>query len=268
MGSVGQWLGGIVGGVIGFFIGGWAGAAVGFSIGMGIGSIVDPTTPDIYQPGEPMKEIEVMTNKEGLPMPDVLGTTKLSGNLLWYGNNHRIETTEEVDTGKKSEEDVVTGYRYYLSWVMGICLGPVDTLYTIYMDEDVVWAGELERPEPFGMATLFLSKDYGEQISGTGDTAGEVDTTTADQILRDSYNNPDSVVIGYCYFYFGSDYQEANNTLGSEMLAAGTIADLNYNIPYRGQCYCYFYNCYIGPYNRAPTMKFVIKKAPDCSFDP
>jgi hypothetical protein len=271
MGTVGQWVGGIIGGVIGYIAGGPWGAFYGFTLGMGLGGMIDPLVPDRPTPGEPMKDVEIMTNQEGMPLPDVLGTTKLTGNLLWYGNNRMMNITEEVGSGGifGGSEDVVTGYRYYLSWAMGICLGPVDTLYTIYKDDKVVWAGELNRPAQ-GWATLLLIEDYSIQLAATDSTGYGINEYYVEQITLNAYRSDDSANIlqGMCFFYFGTMDQPAHGTLGTQMLQAGSIPDLNYNIPYRGQCYAYFYDNMINTYNRCPTMKFVIKKTPDCSFDP
>ena len=39
------------------------------------------------------------------------------------------------------------------------------------------------------------------------------------------------------------------------------------NPAYKGIAYAYFDDCYIGNYNRCPTMKFVVKKRPTYAFN-
>lgn len=262
---------GVVGGVIGFFVGGPVGAMVGFGIGYGLGTIIDPMTPDIPSPGEPMGELEIMTNLEGIPMPEVLGTTKMTGNLLYYGNNRRTEVTEEMESegssGGGGSEDVVTGYRYFLSWAIGFCLGPIDNLYTVWADDKIVWAGNLPRSEVVGgEATIVLGNvDRGEMPPDAEDEYGVFNTAyTSEYTGNDA---ADQGFMGLMTFYFGTDDQLENDQLGDLMIEEGAIESLDYHIPYRRQCYAYLHNCYIGDYNRCPTIKVVIRKAPECSFD-
>lgn len=262
---------GVVGAVIGFYVGGPAGAFVGFGIGYGLGTVIDPMTPDIPSPGEPMGELEIMTNAEGLPLPDVLGTSKMTGNLLYYGNNYRTEVTEEVEGGGGSggggSQDAVTGYRYYLSWAMGFCLGPVDTLYTVWADDKIVWAGNLPISEATnGEVNILLGNvDRGELPPALEDEYGIFNLG-----YMGAYTGEDGAeqgIMGLMTFYFGTEDQEANSTLGALMVSDGAIESLDYHIPYRRQCWAYMHNCYIGDYNRCPTIKVVIRKSPECSFD-
>lgn len=268
---------GVVGGIIGAYAGGPWGAFVGFSIGYGLGTIIDPMTPDIPSPGEPMSDLEMMSNQEGLPLPDILGTTKTSGNLLWYGMNRRTKIKEKQDGGGGSGggggDKVVVGYRYFLSWSLCFCLGPVDTLYTVYADDDVVWSGELNLEDATnGELSIILMAGDREKVLGYEDSSGLVSPT---QELFDGMNSAsDAGVMGIMTFYFGTDDQEPNDQMGVIMEREGCFDPAegytwsDYHLPYRRQCYAYLHNCFIGSYNRCPTIKVVIRKAPDCSFDP
>jgi len=151
---------GISYGIIGFMVGGPMGAAAGFAIGIGVGLLMDALAPDAPSPGQPQTaELAFPTATEGLNIPDVLGTTKLSGNIFQYFGNRTVEITEEQEGGKGhgGGDDVVTGYEYYLSWAMGICLGPVDYLYAIYAGDDVCWSGNLARPASGGLEIITLA---------------------------------------------------------------------------------------------------------------
>ncbi|MBN2568121.1 MAG: hypothetical protein JXB42_01690 [Deltaproteobacteria bacterium] len=226
--STGSIVGAVVGGAIGFAIGGPTGAMYGAAIGFGLGMYIDPATPDVATPGNPLQsELQIMTNSVGTPILDALGAVKITGNLLWFGLERSVAQTQTTKTGKGggSETTTVTGYKYYMSWAMGLCLGPVDTLYAVYKNDDVVWEGKLDRPGSGGEETIVL----------TG--------------------------MGSLTFYFGTSDQAANSTLGA------ALNDPTLNPPYRGLCWAFFNDCYIGDYNRAPTMKFVLKKEPTCPFD-
>jgi len=224
--SVGSIIGGAVGAIAGFFLGGPYGAWVGFTIGYGIGAMIDPLTPDMNQAGQPaIGALAVTTAEEGMVLPDVLGTTKLLGNIVWYCCDRSEEITEEVETGGKGgggSQTVVTGHQYFLTWAEVVCLGPVDTIYTIYANDDVVWEGELNRPT----------------------ISGGQETITLDDM-------------GAVTVYFGTDDHVANSTIGAN------LEDDTLNTPYRNQCWFFYNDCKIGDYNRSPTMKYILKKSPE-----
>ena len=266
--------GALLGGIVGFFIGGPTGAFVGFGLGLGLGTIIDPTNPDHPTVGEPMQDLEMMSNVEGLPLPDLLGTSKMTGNLLYYGGNKRTEITEEAETGGGGsgdggggDDEVVTGYRYYLSWAMGFCLGPVDNLYTVWADDKIVWSGDIPRSAVVkGSAVIALtSGDRGEMPVESHDEYGILQPGYYEDVSRDKA--ADEGFMGLMYFYFGTEDQEPNDELGDLMLNKGAIDSLDYHIPYRRQCYAFLHKNYIGSYNRCPTIKVVVRKAPECSFD-
>ena len=187
--SGGQIIGAIVGGVIGFFMGGPLGAIYGAGMGFALGGIVDPNTPDVPQPGIPDVGEAVMTSTVGDPVPLVLGTSKITGHLLAYGKERTIELTETTEGGKGGggSQTYVTGHDYYMTWVLGLCMGPINTLYTVLKGEDVVWEGELRLDDA---------------------TNGE-ETITLDGM-------------GSCTFYFGTDDQIANSKVG-ELLPDDTL---------------------------------------------
>ena len=183
--SGGGILGAVVGGVIGFFIGGPMGAIYGAGMGFSLGSMLDPLTPDQPTPGVPDVGVTVMTSTVGDPVPLVLGTAKITGHLLCYGKERTVEITEtqEVQGGKggggSQTQTYVTGHKHYMTWVLGLCVGPVDTLYTIIKNEDIVWEGELQ--------------------------------------LADAVNGQETISIdgvGSCTFYFGTSDQVLNSTIG------------------------------------------------------
>ena len=228
--SLGSVIGMAAGFAIGFFIPGGSlvlGLALG-SIGGAIGGYIDPITPDIPAIGAPLQELQITTNEIGLPIPDVLGTAKLTGNLLFYGGERSEAVTQEVGGGGKGggggSQTQVTGHRYYMSWALGICAGPIDEVLTIFRNEDVVWEGNTVRPGSGGEETIVI---------------------------------PD---VGSVTFYFGTDDQAANAALGELM------DDATLNTPYRGLCWAFFDDCYIGDYNRMPTMRFVLRKTPTKTF--
>jgi len=213
--STGGIIGGILGAVVGYFVSGGNpyGAYLGWTIGFGAGMMVDPLTPDMPSPGQPeLGNLNISTSTEGAPIKDILGTTKIAqGNILWYGAQHIVEITNRVEpfggkgtvggimggaTGKGDPEE--TSHQYYVSWALGICMGPVDTLYTIYNGDDVVWSGELNRPLAGGEETIVLT-DMGSMTFYFG-TDDQVANATLTSKLEDSTLNP--AYRHQCYAFF------------------------------------------------------------------
>lgn len=243
--SWGSVIGAVVGAVVGWFIGGPVGALYGAGLGFGLGAMVDPMTPDIPSPGTPLPAgAEIMASTVGGPLPDLVGTAKITGHLLCFGKE-RVVTIEakQLDTGKGgggSSDNRIIGYDYHMSWAVGIVTGPVDTLYAIYKGDELVWEGVLDcpiDPDSHGQETVVLS-DMGSS-EGVPYRAK---------------------VVGSATFYFGTDTQVANSDVGE------IIGDETLNSPYRNFCWCFFDDCCIGDFNRCPNMKFVVRKAPDIAF--
>ena len=244
--SFSNFMSGVVGAIYGFIRGGLYGAAIGFVIGFGLSLAADAMAPDMPSPGQPQtSKLNFPSADEGINIPDVLGTTKLTGNFFQYFGNRTVEVKEETGGKGGGGEEVVTGYKYYLSFAMGICLGPVDYLYAVYSGDELIWSGALQRPAsgleivPLGDPLPFK---LGDAIVAT--TVG-VSSTPATEI-------------GNMYFYYGTDNQAINSKMAG---------DISNTPPYRGLCYAFFDDIYIGGYNRVPALKFVIGKFPQLSFN-
>ncbi|MEN6445554.1 MAG: hypothetical protein ABFC98_05860 [Candidatus Cloacimonas sp.] len=172
-------------------------------------------------------KLEFTAADEGIPTVELLGTSKLVGNIIGYWNNRSVAVTQDSSAGGKGGAPAatsnITGYKYYLTWAIGICLGPVDALYTIVQDNDsVVWRGEITRPNDGSSSTITLTKD--------------------------------EETIGSAEIFWGSSVQIPSTVIQTY---EGT------DIPaYRGLCYIVFNDCYIGDYNRAPNYSFSVRKCP------
>jgi hypothetical protein len=162
--STGNWIGGllgaVVGGVIGFFLGQPVlGALYGASLGYTVGGIIDPQRPDVKAPGIPIQGISFMSNVIGSPLPDLLGTGKIVGFLLCFGKERTAPIVQAVagKGGGGGHQYQVVGYNYYASWAVGICLGPINSIYTIFKDsEDIVWQGVVNCPLTGGKQTIVI----------------------------------------------------------------------------------------------------------------
>lgn len=234
--TTGQIVGTVVGAVIGYFTGGagWylAGSILlGASAGYAAGSALDPVAPDVPGAGQSATgELDVTLADEGIVIADALGTVKGTGNIFWYGGHRVVEIKEKVSGGKGGgSKKVVTGYKYYLSWAMGLCIGPVDELLSIFQNDTPIWQGnELKVDAINGMTTITIDD------------------------------------LGTLYFYFGTSDQLENSYIGDLILSE---LGSSYNPPYNNLCWVYFKDCNLGSYNRVPTFKFVFRKSPAFDFN-
>ena len=87
---------------------------------------------------EGLDAFRVTYNQEGMPIPLFFGLVRLPGNLLWYGNLKTVEVTDTVEGGKNGggDQEVVTGYKYFLDHWQAVCMGPA-YVHTIYVDNKV-----------------------------------------------------------------------------------------------------------------------------------
>ncbi|MBW2598548.1 MAG: hypothetical protein JRC60_00245 [Deltaproteobacteria bacterium] len=191
--SIGSIIGGVVGGVIGFVVscGNPMGAAIGAGIGFGLGMVIDPITPDVTNSaGIPNPEKTVMQSTTGSPIPDLAGAAKITGHLLCFGKEKNVAQYSDPPGGGKGggsdPEPQLTGYKYYMSWALGICMGPVDVLCAIFKNDEIVWEGALSCPASGGEETI--------AIPG----------------------------VGACVFYFGTNDHSQNSKVG-EIIGDSTL---------------------------------------------
>ena len=179
--SVGGIIGGVVGGVAGFFLSGGnpLGAAAGFSLGMGVGTLIDPIDMNSNL-GAP--EAQTITAAgEGGVIAEILGTTKIQGNIIWYEQGRTEQRTQEVESGKggSTSQEQVVGYDYYASWAVGICMGEADALYSIWEGDDAWWSGVQNNPG------TGLPSEIVVEGRGTLKVYWGTSTQTADPIMGD-----------------------------------------------------------------------------------
>jgi hypothetical protein len=72
--------------------------------------------------------LRVQTSMYGLAQPMVWGQTRVTGNLLWFGNFRAVATTTTSEQGGKGGGGVTqvdTKYSYYAAAMLGIARGPI-----------------------------------------------------------------------------------------------------------------------------------------------
>lgn len=203
MGLVGKIALGVVGGAIGYFTGGLGFILMGATIGYGLGEMIDPTMADTPSIGEPkISKLEVSTCEEGLPIPDALGTQKIVGNIFWYANSRSVRVTEEVESGGKgggsSSETVTVGWKYYLTWAVGLVTGPIDEMFTVYRFDKPVWTGNSLRSAAVNGEVSITLEDMGSMTLYFG-TTDQLPNSLIGADVGDNVNPP---LRGFCYAIF------------------------------------------------------------------
>ncbi|HNQ88373.1 MAG TPA: phage tail protein [Verrucomicrobiota bacterium] len=80
------------------------------------------------------------TDEHGRPVPYLAGRARLG--LTWISEPWGVRSVPiRKKVGKKTQ---TTGYNYYASFAGLLCLGPVQTLHAILVDDEVAWNGPLQ----------------------------------------------------------------------------------------------------------------------------
>ena len=112
-------------------------AGLGLLAGVGFGIYLMTIGPDFadLDPAT-LAGMQVTSSNEGVCVPFIIGTVRVTGNLLYYGRLTTVAEVEEVDGGPfRSDEEVIVGYHYYMDVWQGICQGPDVTLVDAYVDD-------------------------------------------------------------------------------------------------------------------------------------
>ena len=82
--------------------------------------------------------LRVQTSMYGLTVPLVWGQTRITGNLLWFGNFQSIATTSTSSQGGKGGAGVTqvnTTYEYKAAALLALCRGPIVGIASAWKDK-------------------------------------------------------------------------------------------------------------------------------------
>ncbi|WP_428029266.1 baseplate multidomain protein megatron [Ancylobacter sp.] len=131
---------GALGGTIGGALFGPVGALAGRALGALGGSAVDSLllNPGQRSEGPRLTEFGTMTSTEGAAMPRLYGRARLSGQVIWAAPVQEVVSTQTSSSGGKGGEltggSSTTTYRYFGSFAVGLCEGPVTRIGRIWAD--------------------------------------------------------------------------------------------------------------------------------------
>lgn len=94
--------------------------------------------PDV-QGGKPAKYhgLRVQTSTQGMVIPVVFGTARISGNLIWAGD-YKIIARNQSSGGKGfGRYGGAKQYTYETAFALGLCEGPIAAIGKVYIDKEV-----------------------------------------------------------------------------------------------------------------------------------
>jgi hypothetical protein len=208
---------------------------------------------------------------ENSPIPYVIGKTTLeSPNTLYVAGFYATKQTQKVKTGLFSSKRVTTGYKYYMSLDLGLCLGGGTgvTLHEIWIDGEKVWSGtrggnnsaliDINKPDLFG------GKDQGGGFIGkarfySGRFDQGVNQHMADLEARGGISEYEEGDGGGSFFHRAFD--RLTDLLSSGQLTGGSGSGLI--SAYKGVSHIVFERVYIGEQPQLRAMKFVVSRFTD-----
>jgi hypothetical protein len=148
-------------GIAGFALMGPVGFSLGFLGGTVVGSMIFPEKQKGQYPS--WGDYPVQTAEKGTPIPEVSGTRRVAGNIIWMGPLTSQVIEHSVGKGGPGSEQTSYEVRYYRSFLIGVCMGTTDVARA--------WAGKDEID-----ITKFTWFD-GEDNTGIPELTGEEYTT-------------------------------------------------------------------------------------------
>ena len=138
LGVAGAALGGSIGGTVL----GVSAATIGGFVGSAVGSVVDSyllasLQPDQRVEGTRLDSLAVTSSTEGAVIPRLYGRMRLGGNIIWATDFREEVKTETHGGGGKGGgggEVETTEYRYYASFAVALCEGPITGIGRVWAD--------------------------------------------------------------------------------------------------------------------------------------
>jgi hypothetical protein len=115
------------------------GMALGGAFGRALGGVVDNAIfgQSVHREGARLEELSVQTSTYGKMIPQVFGSARIAGNIIWARPLKEVAETTETSTGGKGGgggSASQTNYSYYATLAIAICEGEIDEVLRIWAD--------------------------------------------------------------------------------------------------------------------------------------
>ena len=119
-----------------------AGGAIGGTLGVRIGGMIGGNIDqslfgdEKHREGARLEELSIHTSTYGKIIPQVFGSARIAGNIIWARPMKEVAETTETSTGGKGggASASQTNYSYYATLAIGICEGEIDDVLRIWAD--------------------------------------------------------------------------------------------------------------------------------------
>ncbi len=119
----------------------------------------------VNQPAQPAAALRVQQSIQGKPRAVGYGRNRIAGNLLWYGDFTAVQQTSGGGGGKGTGGGASGkgaqgsgSYSYYVSFVLGLCEGPVSAVSAIWNNKSkgTYTTAQLAPTQPWGFGGIGL----------------------------------------------------------------------------------------------------------------
>ncbi|HUW85096.1 MAG TPA: phage tail protein [Phycisphaerae bacterium] len=228
----------LIGGVVGAIIGTYFGEpALGWMIGSAIGGLFVPK-PITHS----LTDLNVQTSSYGVGVPQIFGTQRVSGNIIWASERVWVSTSGGGKGGKggggggKGGGGQGSGY-YTVNLAIAICEGPIMGLKSIWAGGTLIYADS--------QSVIVPSRATGGKKGGQTGPSYQTYTQSGNPITSSGGSS-----VGSWTLYHGTPEQGADPTV-------------NQGIDYNGIAYIVFNTMYLGPSGQIPPLTFEIVEPVD-----
>jgi len=127
------------GGIVGGFFGA---PELGMAAGAILGQLLFPGSgKHQYIEGPRLNDLQVTSGSYGLAIPDVYGSARLAGNVIWTAGivEHKHVSEQEEGKGGPSQTTTQITYTYTCSFALGICKGEIDNILRIWANGMLIY---------------------------------------------------------------------------------------------------------------------------------
>jgi hypothetical protein len=105
-----------------------------------MGSVFGGGGTTITNAETPLSALQIQSSSYGVPIPIVYGQTRVSGNLIWYGDFTPVAHYQETSSGGKGGGGGVSStnitYTYTAAFAYALCEGPIQDVPTAWVGKD------------------------------------------------------------------------------------------------------------------------------------
>lgn len=150
-------------------------------------------------------DFRVPTATEGRVVPLLWGRARIDGaNVIWYGDVYQQKRTKYIRTGLWDGRRVTLGFKNFVSFQQGLCRGPDVALRGAWIDDKLVYTGNLTTSTTFNIdePTLFGGDELGNggykaTVEFYPGTAGQPISNFLDTVGRQRISAPTSTAPRY-----------------------------------------------------------------------